>query len=151
MVERSAGRCTMVMEVDRERHFNPHGVAHGGVAFSLADTAMGGALHSLLADGQWCATLEIKFNYHVRVGEGCLTCEAEVLHRGKRVANIDARLYQDGRLVGNANGNFAVFTEPGAENKRRRTRAGPAHPFCIRRISSDERPAGEECVITERL
>src|SRR3546814_11798665 len=58
MVERSAGRCTMVMEVDRERHFNPHGVAHGGVAFSLADTAMGGALHRLLAEGQWCAPLE---------------------------------------------------------------------------------------------
>ncbi|MBB5706016.1 hotdog fold thioesterase [Sphingopyxis panaciterrulae] len=115
MVARGDGRCTMAIDVDRDRHFNPQGVAHGGVAYSLADTAMGGALHSLLPDGQWCATLEIKFNYHVRVGEGRLTCEAEVRHRGKRVANIDARLYQDGHLVGSANGNFAIFAAPGGE------------------------------------
>lgn len=115
MVARGDGRCTMAIDVDRARHFNPQGAAHGGVAYSLADTAMGGALHSLLPDGQWCATLEIKFNYHVRVGEGRLTCEAEVRHRGKRVANIDARLYQDGRLVGSANGNFAIFAAPCGE------------------------------------
>lgn len=114
MVERGGGRCTMAIDVNSRQHFNPQGAAHGGVAYSLADTAMGGALSSLLPDDQWCATLEIKFNYHVRIAEGRLTCEAEVLHRGKRVANIDARLYQDGRLVGSANGNFAIFSAPGA-------------------------------------
>ena len=103
----------MAIDVERQRHFSPQGAAHGGVAYSLADTAMGGALTSLLDADRWCATLEIKFNYHVRVGEGRLTCEAEVLHRGKRVANIDARLYQDGRLVSSANGNFAIFAAPG--------------------------------------
>ena len=112
MVERGDGRCRMAIDIERERHFNPQGVAHGGVAYSLADTAMGGAVTSLLDDGFWCATLEIKFNYHVRVGEGRLTCEAAVLHRGKRVANIDAKLYQDGRLVSSANGNFAIFAAP---------------------------------------
>jgi acyl-CoA thioesterase len=113
MVERGDGRCTMAIDVERQRHFSPQGAAHGGVAYSLADTAMGGALTSLLVGAdQWCATLEIKFNYHVRVGEGRLTCEAAVLHRGKRVANIDARLYQDGRLVSSANGNFAIFAAP---------------------------------------
>ncbi len=115
MVERGDGRCTMAIEVDRHRHFNPQGAAHGGVAYSLADSAMGGALTSVIDPDQWCATLEIKFNYHVRVGEGRLTCEAQVLHRGKRVANIDAKLYQDGRLVSSANGNFAIFPAPVAE------------------------------------
>jgi acyl-CoA thioesterase len=113
LVERGDGRCIMAIDVERQRHFSPQGAAHGGVAYSLADTAMGGALTSLLDADRWCATLEIKFNYHVRVGEGRLTCEAEVLHRGKRVANIDARLYQDGRLVSSANGNFAIFAAPG--------------------------------------
>ncbi|PQM27084.1 PaaI family thioesterase [Sphingopyxis lindanitolerans] len=113
MVERGDGRCEMAIDIVRDRHFNPQGAAHGGVAYSLADTAMGGALTSLLPDDQWCATLEIKFNYHVRITEGLLTCEAEVLHRGKRVANIDARLYQEGRLVGSANGNFAIIPAAG--------------------------------------
>jgi len=69
-------------------------------------------LPRLLADDEWCATLEMKFNYHVRVDEGRLTCEAAVLHRGKRIANIEARLYQNGRLVSSANGNFAIFAAP---------------------------------------
>src|SRR3546814_15063048 len=103
MVARGDGRCTMAIDVDRDRHFNPQGVAHGGVAYSLADTAMGGALHSLLPDGQWCATLEIKFNYHVRVGEGRLTCEAELRHRGKRAATTPPPPYQDGPLAGRPN------------------------------------------------
>ncbi|HEV7313429.1 PaaI family thioesterase [Sphingopyxis sp.] len=115
MVERGDGRCTMAIDIERERHFNPNGVAHGGVAYSLADTTMGGALMSLLGEGLVCATLEIKFNYHVGVREGPLTCEATVLHQGKRIANIDARLFQDGRLVGSANGNFAIFPIPSAQ------------------------------------
>jgi len=112
MVERGDGRCRMAIDVERGRHFNPQGVAHGGVAYSLADTAMGGALTSELPDDLWCATLEIKFNYHVGVGEGLLTCDASVLHRGKRIANIDARLFQHDRLVASANGNFAIFAAP---------------------------------------
>ena len=112
MVERGDGRCRMAIDIERERHFNPQGVAHGGVAYSLADTAMGGAITSLLADDLWCATLEIKFNYHVGVREGWLICDATVLHQGKRVANIDARLFQDDQLVASANGNFAIFPAP---------------------------------------
>lgn len=115
MVERGDGRCLMAVDIDRERHFNPQGAAHGGVAYALADTAMGGALTSVMDDGLWCATLEIKFNYHVRVTEGLLTCEATVLHLGKRVANIDARLYQHDRLVSSANGNFSIFAAPSAQ------------------------------------
>lgn len=115
MVERGDGRCRMAIDIERERHFNPQGVAHGGVAYSLADTAMGGAITSLLDDDFWCATLEIKFNYHVGVREGRLICDATVLHQGKRVANIDARLFQHDRLVASANGNFAIFPAPRAE------------------------------------
>lgn len=112
MVERGDGRCRMAIDIEPQRHFNPQGVAHGGVAYSLADTAMGGALTSRLKDGFWCATLEIKFNYHVGVREGLLTCDATVLHQGKRIANIDARLFQNDRLVASANGNFAIFPAP---------------------------------------
>lgn len=99
----------MAIDINADQHFSPQNAAHGGVAYSLADTAMGGALSSLLDADMMCATLEMKFNYHIRVIEGRLTCTAEVLHRGKRVANIDARLYQHGKLVASANGNFMIF------------------------------------------
>jgi len=128
MVERGGGRCKMAIAIEAERHFNPQGVAHGGVAYTLADTAMGGALSSLLDDDQWCATLEIKCNYHVGVREGLLTCEAQVIHRGKRIANIDARLFQDGRLVSSANGNFAIFVAPEGTREKGADSVEPA-PF----------------------
>ncbi|APZ98120.1 phenylacetic acid degradation protein [Sphingopyxis sp. QXT-31] len=112
MVERGDGRCTMAIDINAAQHFSPQHAAHGGVAYSLADSAMGGALTSLLPDDRWCATLEVKFNYHVRVTEGVLTCEAAVVHSGKRIANVEARLYQHGKLVSSANGHFAIFAAP---------------------------------------
>src|SRR3546814_19760801 len=96
----------MAIDIEAARHFNPQGVAHGGVAYSLADTAMGGALFSTLEDGFWCAPLEIKFNYHVGVREGRLICEASVLHKGKRDANSAAPLFQHDRLAPSAHGPF---------------------------------------------
>src|SRR3546814_18487952 len=112
MVERADGRCTMAIDIEAARHFNPQGVAHGGGAYSLADTAMGGALFSTLDDGFWCATLEIKFNYHVGVREGRLICEASVLHQGTRVANHEALLFPHDRLVASATATFAIFPAP---------------------------------------
>lgn len=111
-VERGDGFCRMAIDIRADTHFNPNGVAHGGVAYSLADSAMGGALLSQLDDGLICATIDLKINYHVGVREGLLTCDATVLHRGKRVGNIDARLFQHDRLVASANGNFAIFPNP---------------------------------------
>jgi thioesterase superfamily protein len=37
------------------RHLNPDGTLHGGVIYSLADTAMGAALFSRLEPGEQCA------------------------------------------------------------------------------------------------
>ena len=34
-----------------ERHLNPHGVVHGGVVFTLVDTAMGQATMDAIEDG----------------------------------------------------------------------------------------------------
>jgi acyl-CoA thioesterase len=112
MEARADGQCRMYIDIDPERHFNPQGVAHGGVAYALADTAMGGALSTRIPDDHWCATIDIKINYHVGVRLGRLICKAKVLHVGKRVGNIDARLYQNDVLVGSANGNFAIFPAP---------------------------------------
>lgn len=103
------GFATARATVDSKRHFNPNGVAHGGVAYALADTAMGAALMSSLGPEQFCATIEVKISYFAPVQAGELVCEAEVINRGKRVANVDARLYLGDALVGHANGNFAIL------------------------------------------
>jgi acyl-CoA thioesterase len=103
------GNGVTTVTIDAERHFNPQGVAHGGVAYALADTAMGTALYGVMEEGQFCATIAITINYIAPIHQGTLECRANVVKVGKRVANIAADIFNDQRLVANATGNFAIF------------------------------------------
>ena len=103
------GIASATIVVDPARHFNPQGVAHGGLLYALADTAMGAALYSDLGDGELCATIELKISYFAPVREGELRCTARVVNRGKRVAHLTATLLDDKREVAQANGSFAIF------------------------------------------
>lgn len=93
-------------------HINVNGVVHGAVVYAMADTTMGATLHQGMADDEICATIEIKINYYKPVFGGKLTCESTLINRGKRIANVEASVYNDGTLVSKANGNFAIF-KPG--------------------------------------
>ena len=63
----------------RRDHLNPYGVAHGGVVYSLVDTAMGASLVTRLEPGERCTTLEIKINYLAPVSAGDLQAEARLV------------------------------------------------------------------------
>jgi acyl-CoA thioesterase len=106
--ERATGSCTLSLEV-ADHHLNPHAVVHGAVLYAMADTGMGAALYSTLEPGEICATIEIKINYFKPVSAGRIVCRSVLVNRGKTVANLDARLYLGDSLVGQANGNFAIF------------------------------------------
>jgi acyl-CoA thioesterase len=101
-------RCSLA--VLPEKHHNPHRVVHGAVLYALADTGMGAALYPTLAEGEICATIEIKINYFKPVKDGNIVCVTELLNRGRRLANLESRLYQGEILVAQANGNYAIFT-----------------------------------------
>lgn len=87
---------------------NPNGVVHGAVVYALADTGMGGALVSALDAGQTCATVEIKISYLRAAMVGTLTCTARVLQKGRRIAFLEAQVFNDGRLMATASGTFVV-------------------------------------------
>jgi uncharacterized protein (TIGR00369 family) len=102
------GRARFALTV-REDHLNPNGVVHGGIVYSLADTAMGAALFSGLEPGQSCTTLEIKINYLAPVTSGELVAEASVIARTKRTGVLEARVHGDGgALVAVATGTFYI-------------------------------------------
>lgn len=107
------GVCRMHLEA-REEHYNPHGVMHGGVMFSLADTSMGAALYPLLDEGETCATVEMKINFLKPVTRGQVSCETTVLRRGKTTAVMESHLRVNGDLVGVALGTYAIFPMPPA-------------------------------------
>ena len=68
-------------------------IVHGGVIFTLADTAMSMALLSVLPEGSRVSTIEAKINYLLPVRGGELTSEATIVHRGNRTAVVEATVY----------------------------------------------------------
>ena len=105
------GRSTCSLEAT-ERLYNPQRVVHGAVLYALADTGMGAALYPSLAPGEICATVEIKINYFRPVRTGTIRCLTEMVHRGKRVANLESSLYVEDHLVAKANGSYSIFESP---------------------------------------
>lgn len=95
--------------VIQKAHLNPNGVVHGGALFTLLDTCLGAALMPRLNDGEICATLQISMNFLKPVFAGTVECRAYVVSKGKRVANVRGELYVGDKLVGTADGNFAIM------------------------------------------
>lgn len=108
----SRGHCRMALTIDSRRHHNPQHVVHGSVLHAMADTGMGMALYTTLDEGQWCATIEIKVSYLRAVSAGHLSCEAQLVHRGKTTAHLDARLRLGDVLVATSSGSFSIFARP---------------------------------------
>jgi len=102
------GRARLSITIE-DKHRNGTGVAHGGVLFTLADTAMGAALYNSLEPGEICATIEIKIGYFKPVFDGTLVCEAVVLNKGKSVASLEATIRNGDQLVSKASGTFSIF------------------------------------------
>jgi acyl-CoA thioesterase len=111
VVEQQDGHSRMRLTV-APQHLNPHRVVHGAVLYALADTGMGLALYPSLAEGEICATIEIKISYFKPVHGGVVDCMTQVLHRGRSVAHLESRLHVGGTLVASASGNYAIF-KPG--------------------------------------
>lgn len=95
-----------------EEHYNPIGMVHGGYAATLIDSAIGCAVHTTLPAGTGYSTqtLEAKFVRAVAGDSGPLRCEAEVLHRGRRQATAEARVYDAaGKLVAHGMGTCLIL------------------------------------------
>jgi acyl-CoA thioesterase len=99
-------RCRVLL---RPELMNPHGVAHGAVAYALADTGMGAALYTLLEPGESCATIEIKIVYLASAREGELVCETKVIRRGSRVAVLESEVFESNRMVAKALGTYSIL------------------------------------------
>lgn len=93
----------------REDLMNPHGVLHGGVLYSMADTGMGAALYPSLAEDELCATVEIKIAYFLPVRRGRITCDTQVVHRRKTVAFLESEIATQEGVVAKATGTYFIF------------------------------------------
>ena len=114
LTEVSPGRAVFTGQ-PAEMHYNPIGVVHGGLAATLLDSAMGCAIHSMLAAGLGYTTLEIKVNFvrALTAATGLVRCEASVIHMGGRTATAEGRLVDAaGKLYAHATTTCIVLPPP---------------------------------------
>jgi len=81
-----------------ERFYNGTGVAHGGFAATVLDTALGCAVTSAMPAGRRFTTLELKVNLTRPITKeaGVLRADAHVVHIGGRTATSEGRLVDAG-------------------------------------------------------
>lgn len=111
LVEVEEGRAVFAVEPD-ERHYNGLGIAHGGLAATLLDSALGCAVNTVMPAGRVFTTLEMKLNYvrPLRRETGEVRCEAEVLHAGGRVATAEGRIVDaSGKLYAHGTATCMLF------------------------------------------
>ena len=106
------GRYVLELGLE-ERHMNQFGSVHGGVLFTMLDTAMSRACFDALPDGQKeGVTLEMKINYLKTVREGKLTAFGYLVNRTRRTAYVEGQiLNSEGEMVAKASGTM-FMTEP---------------------------------------
>ena len=109
--EVDSGYAVLYIDAD-EIHFNGNGTLHGGVYTSLIDNAMGLSVSSLV--GLCTATTQMNVHFLGAVREGRITCRSEVLHRTRRTATAEGRVYdEEGNLVAVGTGAFRIFEKKG--------------------------------------
>jgi acyl-CoA thioesterase len=105
------GKGKVSIRVD-ERLMHPQMIVHGGVIFTLADTAMSMAILSMHPVGTRISTIEAKINYLLPVRTGELIAEASIVQHGRSIAVLEATVYniQEGtsQAVARILGTFSI-------------------------------------------
>jgi acyl-CoA thioesterase len=87
-----AGHSVLSMDM-RDDLMRNHGIAHGGVAASLIDSAMAMAIQPLLAENEWTTTVDLTIHYLRPLTEGSVHASARVVRAGKRIITVSAELF----------------------------------------------------------
>lgn len=109
------GSGTAVVKVElSSNHHNMQGIVHGGVISTVADTAIGLALRSMLEPGLTHRTAHLSVNYLAKVEGGELAGRGRALHAGGKMGYGEADVTDgSGKLVARANATFIVLPAPG--------------------------------------
>jgi uncharacterized protein (TIGR00369 family) len=102
IVEVQDGRALFAMR-PAEWMYNPIGSVHGGIAATILDSCMGCAVHTTLEAGVGYTTTDLQVRYIRAMSDttGRVLAEGRVVHRGKRTATAEGRLFveSDERLL----------------------------------------------------
>lgn len=104
-----------------ENHLQPHGVVHGGVYISLAETLAGAGSIMLIADeGKTALGTNINSTHIAATREGRIAGEAMLVHRGAFKHIWDVKITDDnGKLISMSRVSNSIRELKNQEEKRR--------------------------------
>ena len=113
LIERGDGRARYEMTIG-PAHLNRRGVAHGGVAASLLDSALGTAVVTAIRPEEWCGTLELSIQFREAIRPGPVTVEGRMARRGRTAAFAEGEIRDAaGKILATAHGVWTIWpTKP---------------------------------------
>lgn len=106
--EIQADGCVVSLDI-KPHMLNPHGIAQGGVTYSLADYACGMAAFVRLGSANM-VTQDMLLRYHGPARLGRVTARAQVLYKGTRTLTVTSVVQQNETLIASASATFAILT-----------------------------------------
>lgn len=104
LLQAKDGSCYAQVEITPQI-YNPHGMVHGGLLFTMADIVTGIAACQY---GTSPVTLDSDFHFLQNVHSGTLTARAEVVRAGSSITVLRAQVTSDsGHLL--AEGSFTYY------------------------------------------
>ena len=96
------GHVVFTMKI-KPRHKQLHGVVHGGVLATVADTVAAIAAYTTVPKGTEIATVELKINFLEPVPGGRIKAVGRVLRTGRNFVVTECEIYkEDGAMVAKA-------------------------------------------------
>ena len=105
IIEEQGTYCTRVNI--EPKHHNPYGIVHGGLLYTMADTAAGYTARALTRSS---VTLNSDFHCIANVPSGQLTARAEVIKAGRHILVLRVRVLADEELL-LAEGTFTYYSD----------------------------------------
>jgi uncharacterized protein (TIGR00369 family) len=94
-VEFGPGSSRWVWETQPERAINPFGIVQGGYLAVFVDEILSTAIGSVLEDGEWAVTAELKLSYLRPLRPGRIEGRGRMIRRTRNVAFMDAQISND--------------------------------------------------------
>jgi uncharacterized protein (TIGR00369 family) len=121
------GQAVIELEAGAQ-HANPMGTLHGGVICTIADSAMGLAYASTLAEGETFTTVELKINFLRPVWRGRLTAHGRFVKGGHLLGLTECDVTDaEGRLVARASSTCMTLRGERAGGEMPATARGGRH------------------------
>ncbi len=113
------GALTLQLELS-QKHMSRANRVHGGVLFTLLDSALGRSILNELPAGRGCATVEIKVNYFRPVQTGRITARGWKRELTKSLGYAEGEVVnEEGKVLARASGTFFLTKTLRQEDRER--------------------------------